>query len=64
MLIRLLIRRGSVLKAKLRIVKWSLIKHVPWQLRIIIITLTLKILKILRLTLNLSLYKLLYSIIK
>jgi hypothetical protein len=30
-LIRLLIRRGSVLKAKLRMAKWSLIGHVPWQ---------------------------------
>jgi hypothetical protein len=30
--IRLLIRRKSILKAKLRIAKWGLAKHVPWQL--------------------------------
>jgi hypothetical protein len=31
MLVKLLIRRGSVLKAKLYIAKWGLVKHVPWH---------------------------------
>jgi hypothetical protein len=29
-LARLLIQRGSVLKAKLRMAKWGLAEHVPW----------------------------------